>query len=302
MKSVLSLSGNEAHTIPTVNKTLELVRVLAAGDDETTTKALALSLGLPRSTCYRILRSLIAQDWVRPLPGGRHELSLGLLPLLAPLRPTEVLVDAVGPALESLARRSLMTAKVSVHQGDYAVTVARCESPQETSVAVRVGASFHLALGSSGGVLLSALEEEEREEILERAPEACWAYQNRTAIGQRLRDLTANGWCCDLGTFRPSCHALSVPICAPQDRVVAALTLIGFPHEFAKERLPELAHAALEAARQAERALRHAEPARTTGQQPHQPTHPPASPACAAKLARRKVSRPRPRPPKKPRA
>lgn len=302
MQSVALKTRNQAHTIPTVIKTLELVRVLAAGAEETTTKALALSLGLPRSTCYRILRSLIAQDWVRPLAGGRHELSLGLLPLLAPLRPTEVLADAVKPALELLARRCLMTAKVSVRQGDYAVTVARCESPQETSVAVRIGASFHLAIGSSGAVLLSALPDGEQEEILDRAPETCWAHQDRAAVARRLRDLNANGWCCDLGTFRPSCHALSVPICAPQDRVVAALTLIGFPHEFATERLPELAQAALEAARQAERALQHAEQAHPAGQPPPRRAARPASAARSTKPIRRNSGRSNRRPPTKPRS
>ncbi|MCU0870846.1 MAG: hypothetical protein MUE50_00735 [Pirellulaceae bacterium] len=59
------------------------------------------------------------------------------------------MAGAVQPVLDELAVRSRLTAKVSVRQGDYAITVARCESPQATSVAVRIGASFHLALGSS---------------------------------------------------------------------------------------------------------------------------------------------------------
>ena len=60
------------HTIPAVNKALELVRLLAEEKGETTVKALALRLRVPRTTCYRIVRSLLARDWIRALEGGRQ--------------------------------------------------------------------------------------------------------------------------------------------------------------------------------------------------------------------------------------
>jgi len=250
------LSSNGKHTIPAVTKAMELVRVLAEEEGETTTKALALRLGIPRTTCYRILRSLIAKDWIRPVAGGRHELSLGLLPVLNPLRQVEALADAVEPALEKLALQTQLTAKVSVRQGDYAVTVARCESPQETSVAVRVGASFHLAFGSSGAVLLSELKADEVAVILERAPDECWEHQGRGEVAKRLRELKSKGWCSDLGTFRTSCHAVSAPVRGAQGKVVAAMTVIGFPHEITQARLPNLARAVIEAAEEVGHALR----------------------------------------------
>ncbi|MBM3862029.1 MAG: helix-turn-helix domain-containing protein, partial [Verrucomicrobia bacterium] len=231
-------SNNGKHTIPAVIKAMELVRVLAEEAGETTTKALAIRLGIPRTTCYRILRSLTAKDWVRPLAGGRHELSLGLLPVLNPLRQVEALANAVEPVLETLALQTQLTAKVSVRQGDYAVTIARCESPQETSVAVRIGASFHLAFGSSGAVLLSELKADEVAAILERAPEECWEHQGRDAVARRLRELRVKGWCSDLGTFRASCHAVSAPVRGAQGKVAAAMTVIGFPHEVTPARLP----------------------------------------------------------------
>ncbi len=254
MKTVLSSNGK--HTIPAVTKAMELVRVLAEEEGETTTKALAIRLGIPRTTCYRMLRSLIAKDWVRPLAGGRHELSLGLLPILNPLRQIEAIADAVEPALEKLALQTQLTAKVSVRQGDYAVTVARCESPQETSVAVRIGASFHLVFGSSGAVLLSELKADEVAAVLERAPEECWEHQGRDDVAKRLRELKSKGWCSDLGTFRASCHAVSAPVRGAQGRTVAAMTVIGFPNEVTPSRLPGLARAVIEAAQEAGRALK----------------------------------------------
>lgn len=247
------------HTIPAVCKAMELLGLLAEEQGETTTKALALRLGVPRTTCYRLLRSLISRDWVRPLPGGGHAISIGLLPLLQPLREVESLAEAVQPVLDALALRSSLTAKVSVRQGDYAITVARCESPQATSIAVRVGASFHLALGSSGTVLLSGLSRQEMEEVLRRAPEECWTRQARADVHHRLEELRNQGWCADQGSFRPSCHAVSTPLRDPRGNIIAAITIIGFPQDLSGKKVASSARLLVEAARQAERRLRQPE-------------------------------------------
>lgn len=248
--------ANGKHTIPAVCKTLELVRLLAEDGGETTTKALALRLGIPRTTCYRVLRSLMSKEWVRQVEDGRHELSLGLLPLLQSLRQVERLADAVQPALETLALRAQLTAKVSVRQGEYAVTVARYESPRETSVAARLGASFHLAFGSSGAALLSGLADTEVRRVLDHAPEECWEHQSPRDVLDRLKELHAKGWCADVGTYRPSCHAISVPLRDASGGIVAAMTLVGFPHELPSERLATPVKMLLEAARRAEAVLR----------------------------------------------
>lgn len=254
--SVKQIAANGKHTIPAVNNAVELLRLLADQSDQTTTKALALRLRIPRTTCYRILRSLVARDWVRIVDGGRHELSLGLLPLLRPLRPVEGLGELVQPALENLAARTGLTAKVSLRQGDSAITIARCESPRETSVAVRLGASFHLAFGSSGAVLLSGLEKPQVQQIIDAAPDECWAHQAPKDVHQRLKELAKQGWCADFGTFRASCHAISAPLHDMKQNVLAAMTIIGFPHELTRDRQAAQVKLLLDAARQAEKALR----------------------------------------------
>ncbi len=248
-------TASEKHTIPAVKKALELVQVLAEGEEETTTKALSIRLQVPRTTCYRILRSLVARDWVRPLEDGRHALSFGLLPLLRPLQRVEQVAKAVGPALEQLATQARMTAKVSMREGDYAVTIARCESPQQTSVAMRLGASFHLVMGSSGAVLLSALEPAEIQSIVKRAPKACWELQKPEEVHNRLKMLRAKGWCADLGTYHLGVHAVSAPLRDAQGNVLASMTVIGFPHELPSEQLPSAARLLLDAASRAEAAI-----------------------------------------------
>jgi len=248
-------SNATAHTIPMVNKTLELIRLISEDNEETTTKSLAICLGLPRSSCYRILRSLVAQDWIRPVAGGRHELSLGLLPVLQSLRRFETLVEACDSVIRSLALTTQMTVKVTVRQGDDAITISRSESPRGTSVGVRVGAAFPLAYGSSGAVLLSDLPDDQVAAIVGRAHDVCWERQTRKDVSLRVREVRSKGWCADFGMYRSNCHALSAAIHDPHGGVVAALTVIGFSDEMTTEDPVELSVVVAAAARLAEQAL-----------------------------------------------
>jgi DNA-binding IclR family transcriptional regulator len=121
---------------------------------------------------------------------------------------------------------------------------------------VRLGASFHLAYGSSGTVLLSDLRREEVDRILAVAPQPCWERQKPADVFKRLKELREKGTCIDLGLFSPSCHAISAPLCVGCEGVVAAMTIIGFPHELPRQRVPTLTKLLLEGTRQAEKELR----------------------------------------------
>lgn len=237
-----------AHTVPILKKAVAVLRAIPTAGDDTTTKALAQTLDLPHSTTYRILQTLIAEDWVRPAPGGRHELSFGLLPLLQPLVKHESLIETARPLLTRLAADTGLAAKLSVRQDTQAVTVLRAESPRETSVSVKVGAAFPLALGSSGAVLISELPAADRQAVLDQAPKACWAHQSRTDVEARIRDLRRTGVCADFGGYQPSVHALSAAVRDRSGAVVGAFTLVGFSQDFDGKKNKTLARELLAAA------------------------------------------------------
>ncbi|MDR1281103.1 MAG: helix-turn-helix domain-containing protein [Opitutaceae bacterium] len=221
-----------AHTVPILKRAIAVLRAVAEGKgDATTTKALAQTLGLPHSSTYRILQTFLAEDWVRASAAGQHEISFGLLPLLQPLSRHELLIETVREPLRQLARETGLTAKISVCQGNHAITLFRVESPRATSVSVKVGAAFHLVLGSSGTVLMSTLSAAEREAIIADAPAACWQNQKPSDIGARLRELARYGRCSDLGHYRADHAALSAPLRNRAGCIVAAMTVIGFPQD-----------------------------------------------------------------------
>lgn len=221
------------HTVPVLRKAVRVFEAVAQSSGDATTKSLAVSLRISPSTCYRILQSFVAAGWLRSRAGGAFELSFGLVPLLRPLLRHEVLIETVREPLTRLTRMTGLTAKLTVRQGDDAVTIFSAPSPRPHAIASRVGAVVSLAIGSSGAAFLGALPDAEVGRILDSAPAEAWKFQKREVVLRRVREVRKLGHCFDSGSYQPHINTLSAPLHARGNEVVGVITLLGFPPDFA---------------------------------------------------------------------
>jgi DNA-binding IclR family transcriptional regulator len=225
-------STTPPHTVPVLCKALRVFETVAKSAGGVTTKELAVSLNISHTTCYRILQSFVAQGWLSARRGGTYELSFALVPLLRPLLHHELLIETVKEPLQQLAVTTGLTAKLTVRQGDDAVTLVSAASPKSTAITSRVGSVVSLAIGSSGAALLSALPDAEVALILDQAAPEVWSLQDRADVQRRIREARKDGVCFDHGSFQPHLHTLSSPLVVPARGIVAAITLLGFPQDF----------------------------------------------------------------------
>lgn len=220
------------HTVPVLRKALQVFEAVAKSTGGATTKELAVSLGISHTTCYRILQSFVSQGWLSARRGGIYELSFGLMPLLRPLLHNELLISTVKEPLRQLAVTTGLTSKLTVRQGDDAVTLVSASSPKSTAITSRVGSVVSLAIGSSGAALLSALPDAEVAQILDKAASEVWQLQDRADVHRRIREARRDGVCFDHGSFQPHIHTLSAPLVVPDRGIVAAITVLGLPQDF----------------------------------------------------------------------
>ena len=197
-----------------------------------TTKSLAATLRISPTTCYRILQSFVAKGWLRSGGHGTFELSFGLVPLLRPLLRHEVLIGAVREPLAQLARTTGLTAKLTVRQGEDAVTIHSANSPKGTAITSRVGSVVSLGIGSSGATFLAAMSDDEVSRVLEEAPAEIWRHQKREDVLRRVREARRNECCFDSGSYQPHINTLSAPLYGQGRELVGVFTLLGFPQDF----------------------------------------------------------------------
>lgn len=222
-----------AGTVPVLRKANRVFEFVARSPGGATAKSLAVSLEIAPATCYRILRSFVADGWLRQRAGGAFELSFGLVPLMRPLLRHEVLIETVRERLVELAQKTGVTAKLSLRQGDQHVTIFSAQSPRPHAVVSRVGAVGSLAVGSNGAVYLGALPDAEVVRIVNQAPPEAWKIQKREKVLRRVRDGRKHGCYFDNGSYQPNINSLSAPIFGPGREIAGVITLLGFPQDFA---------------------------------------------------------------------
>jgi DNA-binding IclR family transcriptional regulator len=225
--------------IPVLRKAIQVLDALATEEGELTTSSLARSLKIAPATCYRIIQTLEHVGWIRVLKHGRCELSVGLFPLLQKLQRHELLDQQVLAALQELTATTGVTSKVSIREGNDAVTVLRVASKEPMALAVHPGSRFHLTLGATGSVLLGGLEDAEIEQIIKEAPASCWQLQKPADVWDRIKEARQHTAVMDAGTFRPDIFGVSAPLLAADGKVQGALTLTGLRHGHNKSQLNE---------------------------------------------------------------
>ncbi|MBI5425801.1 MAG: MarR family transcriptional regulator [Opitutae bacterium] len=223
------VADSPSHTVPVLCKAIRVLEAVAQSPADATTKSLAATLRISPTTCYRILKSFVAAGWLRPRAGGAFEISVGLVPLFRPLLRHEILLGAVREPITALVGETGLTAKLTVRQGDQAVTIHATQSPQAGAIASRVGAAVSLAIGSSGATFLGACPDTEVNRVLSAAPPEVWRLQRRADVLQRIREARRAGVCFDHGSYRAQLHTLSAPLFGAAGETVAVLTLLGSP-------------------------------------------------------------------------
>ena len=226
--------------IPVLEKSIRLLESLAGENSYQSMTQLAKAHGISNTTCFRILKTLEAANWVQARPKGGFMLAAGLLPLVHPLLKYQRLLEVTEPVMRQLAQDAGLAVKLTVRSGSEAVTISRVESPRGIGVSGRVGARFRLVIGSSGACLLADATAEEIAQLIEDAPADAWTHQGVEAFHHRLKDVKSKGYCADLGGYHPQVHAISAPIGNAPSAVLGALTVLGLPSDFSGKATPRL--------------------------------------------------------------
>lgn len=242
------------HRSPVVDKTTQLLDVLATSVQGRSLAELVEQLGLARSTVYRILNSLVVygvveKDAQHPIYRLGPKLS-ELARLLEPHRDRAALSDVAAPVMDALVHRLSEACKLSVPDGDEVLTVRVAQSPAEYGLAVRVGHRAPIQAGGSSKAILAHMPASEIERILGSSLKSYTPFtitdpdMMREILGQ-IRRL---GYAEDNSEITLGVHSVAAPVFGADGVVLGAL---GVPYlgDPLPERLRSIRQAVIEAAR-----------------------------------------------------
>lgn len=165
-----------------------LLRELSAAPEGLTPIALADRVGLPRSTCYRIVETLCREGFMRLAPSGRLHIGAGLISIAAAGR--RELRHEAAPYLKRLSLELHETVELVVLDGDEALFTDQYVPQRSLRVVAEVGDRFPLYCTACGKAILAELPDDEAERLI---PDPIRPLTGHTIVdrGALLREIEA---------------------------------------------------------------------------------------------------------------
>lgn len=119
---------------------------------------LAARAGMTKPTAHRLLRSLTAMGYVRPLGAGLYTVGPALVGVAAATLGNVRERPLIRQSLDELHRRTGLTASFAIRSADAAVVVDNVEPDQAYRVSPRLGVATPLAECAAGAAMLAAAD------------------------------------------------------------------------------------------------------------------------------------------------
>lgn len=212
--------------VQSVERTFELLELMAEAGGEVALSQLAASSGLPLPTIHRIMRTLVGGGYVRQQPSRRYALGPRLIRLGETASRT--LGAWARPYLTELTEVTGETSNMAVLDGDQVVYVAQAPSRHSMRMFTEVGRRVDVHCTAVGKAILAQLPDETVAQVLARAkmkPQTERSITTVDAMRTELKTIREQGYAVDDGEQEIGVRCLAVAV--PGSPSNAAISISG---------------------------------------------------------------------------
>jgi len=243
------------YNVPALEKGLDILELLARTSGPLNLTAIATALGRSTGEIYRVLQYLDHSGYIaRAEYSDTYSLSMKMFHLSHDNPPMRTLTAAAVPIMEELAARTGQSCHLGVLDRVNVTIVATITSPLPIIYTVRLGAQFP-AWETSSGILLCSFQQDEERRSLFAGLAQLIDQDAMKALLAKMEEVSKAGY-----EERPSIRIagiinLSFPVRDRLNRVIAALTVPYLPQRASITSLDEVRVMARQAAGDLSQAL-----------------------------------------------
>ena len=251
-------AGESSGLVGSVVQALSVLRYVARTREPAGVTAIARAIGINPSSCFNILRTLVAEGYLERDDGAKTY-TLGAAPLDLARR----VIDENGafsylrPEMQRLADTfSVTTTLWRMTRSERWVLVGLVESLQFARIHMTIGQRLPLHVGAMGRCLAAHSRAALRSEVLSWFRSVRWHQPPSVEeYLQQVQDTAARGWGLDENQFNQFTSSIAAPIIDAEDRIRFCVTQTMFAGQHTQHELQDLGEATLRAADHASRHL-----------------------------------------------
>ena len=219
----------EIATVNSVEHAIRVVELLAGSESVLSVSQMAQSLGLPRATIYRLLKTLAQREWVVQ-DDKTYRLSFRLTGLFrgASAGAEAALAERVTPLLRQLVSETGETAHFGVLDGDRVVYLAKVDSPHPIRMFSEVGWRGPLHATGVGKVLLASAQTGLLERVCDQGLDRFTrkTIVEKQKLQEELAQIRQQGYALDDEELIDGLTCVAVPVMSG-DQVRGAISVAG---------------------------------------------------------------------------
>jgi len=252
--------ADKGTSVGAVDKAMIVLEAMSRHERDVSLAALAETVGFPKSTLVRLLRTMRRHGTVQQDPRTRrYRLGTALIHLGKAAERQFDLERIIRPYLAELTQSTGETASFAVLEGDRAVYLAQVLSDSIIRGVPPIGAELGLHCTAVGKVLLTSFSEEQieslvREHGLPRHTEK--TIVNAESLRKELKRIGTKGYALDDEEAEPGGRCIAAPVVDDRSRVVAAVSITGPSARMPMNEIENLAAIVVRVAQKVARALR----------------------------------------------
>jgi IclR family KDG regulon transcriptional repressor len=266
---------NNPYSIEVLKRAID---ILSAFNHARTSMSLAevvQAAGLPKTTVFRILSSLVALGFCEwDAQGGKYSLGFELLRLADIRRRQSNVHDVAIPVMREIRNEVNETVILSVRSGDSRVHVDFAEGLHPMRRMADLGVRAPLYAGAASKVLLAGMADDEIEAYLDRTDLTAFqksTITDRNMLWREVRTIRKRGFAESKGELFPGGGALAAPIKDFSGKTVAVMDILTPEHRYTATHREHCIEMLLDGARRASERLGYRAEAPTPPVEPRRP-------------------------------
>jgi len=246
-------SREDRYHVQVLDRALAILDVLSETSGQFSPAEIAGRLSLRKSTLHRLLMVLQQHRFIRRHPvHGKYGLGMRLFELGSSAAAQVNLRGLAEPFLVRLVQETNETAHLAVLSGTEMLSITNVESPKKVRTPTTVGGRTPIHCTAVGKAVLAYFSAAELEALLARLPLQRFTRRTlgtRRAVRAELLRVRARGYALDNEEIEEGLRCVGAPVRDNTSRVIAAMSIAGPVFRMTNERLPALARAVMDAAR-----------------------------------------------------
>lgn len=217
--------------VQTIDRTLDIIELLATVKEGLGVTAIGQSIGLHKSTVYRLLTALSERGYIEKEPkNSTYKIGLKFIEISGLfLKKLELKTEAL-PFMRKLAEIIGQPVHLAILEGTDVIYIEKVELVNSIRMYSQIGRRVPVHCSAIGKILLAGLSNERLLEVLENITFKKFTPNtilSREDLKEAVQRVSVQGWAVDNEEHEPNIRCVAAPIYDYTNKIIAAVSVSG---------------------------------------------------------------------------